>query len=310
MNASKNGRPRRLAAGQSSSMAPIPLRRGGSPQLAQGIPSYAPGQAAYHRAFRCELQRMLGDVFGGRIRAALDIACGDGVYARWLAKRCGAEATIWALDSNFSFLRLARRQSPQRRGAKRVLSIAGDALKLPFEDDTFDAVWCAQSLYSLPNPTAALEEMRRVTREGGVAAVLENDTLHEVVLPWPPELELAVRQAELESFRGEAADPNKFYTGRYLPRAFRAAGFARCTLKAYSISRAGPLDAATRTFLRSYLRRLRRRVAPRLAPRWLALLDDFVASDQARSLFDRPDFAMTCLNYVVSATKQGQRGES
>ena len=44
----------------------------------------------------------------------------------------------------------------------------------------------------------ALRHLVRVTKPGGVVAVLEADTLHHVILPWPIEVELAARAAELE----------------------------------------------------------------------------------------------------------------
>ncbi|HVW39308.1 MAG TPA: class I SAM-dependent methyltransferase, partial [Pirellulales bacterium] len=222
--------------------------------MRERLPDYAASQAAYHRAFGAELRQMLADVFRGRVRAALDIACGDGAYAGWLSQQFGV--AVVGLDSNFSFLRLARRRPVQRRAGRQVLSLAGNALTLPFADESFDAVWCAQSLYSLPDATAVLAEMRRITRPGGTTAVLENDTLHEVILPWPPALELAIRQAEWESFCRETNDPEKFYMGRGLPEAFRSAGFSSCSLKTYAVSRAAPLDADAREYLHGYLARL------------------------------------------------------
>lgn len=208
------------------------------------LPDYAACQAAYHRAFETELRDLLADVFRRPVHAAFDIACGDGAYFVWLSERFGAEAAVVALDSNLSYLHAARRRPSPRRDQPQVMSLAADALKLPFEDDSFDAVWCAQSLYSLPDPSAVLAEMRRVTRPGGTAAVLENDTLHEIILPWPPDLELALRQAEPASFRSETDRPNKYYLDRFLSEALRAAGFADCSLKTFGFSRAGPLDAA------------------------------------------------------------------
>lgn len=278
---------------------------GAPPQetLREHLPDYAASQAAYHRAFRGELREMLADVFRGRVRAALDLACGDGAYAGWLSQRFGAEAVVVGLDTNFSFLRLARHRPVARREGQQVQSLAGNALRLPFADDAFDAVWCAQSLYSLPDSTAVLEEIRRVMRPGGTAAVLENDTLHEVILPWPPDLELAVRQAEWTSFCRETSDPKKFYAGRYLLEAFRLGGFASCTVKTYAISRTAPLDSDAFAFLAIYLLRLRERVTPCLSPRRLKLFDRLLDRGGQDSLIDRTDFSFTCLNYVAAATK-------
>jgi SAM-dependent methyltransferase len=68
--------------------------------------------------------------------------------------------------------------------------------RVPFDDDTFDLVWCAQSLCSLPDPFESVRMLRRVVRPGGTLAVLENDTPHHVLLPWSVEGELAVQEAE------------------------------------------------------------------------------------------------------------------
>lgn len=283
-------------------VSPSTGRRTGA-KLDRRLPDYAACLAAYHRAFEGELREMLADVFRRPVRAALDIACGDGAYSAWLSERFGAQAAIVALDSNLSYLRAARRRPSPRRDAPEVMSLAADGLKLPFEDDSFDAVWCAQSLYSLPEPSAVLAEMRRVTRPGGTAAVLENDTLHEIILPWPPELELALRQAELASFRRETDRPNKYYLGRFLPEAFRVAGFANCALKTFAFSRNGPLDPPSRTFLGNYLLRLLQRAAPYLSRPDLQTLERLVDAGGKDSFFDRREFAFTCLNYVASATK-------
>jgi SAM-dependent methyltransferase len=80
--------------------------------------------------------------------------------------------------------------------------------RLPFTDGSFDAVWCAQSPFSLREPVDAVTRMARAVKPGGLVAVLEDDTLHQVLLPWPVDVELAVRKAEWESFREEADHPD------------------------------------------------------------------------------------------------------
>jgi SAM-dependent methyltransferase len=96
--------------------------------------------------------------------------------------------------------------------------------RLPFPDRSFDLVWCAQSLFSLPDPVVAIGHMSRMLRPGGLVAVLENDTLHQVLLPWPVALELPLRAAELRSFQEESRTSSRYYVGRRLPAALAAAG--------------------------------------------------------------------------------------
>src|ERR1700683_251966 len=55
----------------------------------------------------------------------------------------------------------------------RLIFVAGDALRLPFRDEAFDAVTISFGLRNVASPVAALAEMRRVTRPGGRLVVCE-----------------------------------------------------------------------------------------------------------------------------------------
>ena len=55
----------------------------------------------------------------------------------------------------------------------RLSFVAGDALRLPFRDEAFDAVTISFGLRNVASPVAALAEMRRVTRPGGRLVVCE-----------------------------------------------------------------------------------------------------------------------------------------
>ena len=94
------------------------------------------------------------DVPPGR---ALDLACGAGRNASWLAER---EWDVVAIDGASEAIRLVRERD-QRIDA-RVLDLETDA-PLPFDDDTFDLV---AILYFLYRPLFA--EAKRVLRPGGI----------------------------------------------------------------------------------------------------------------------------------------------
>ena len=88
----------------------------------------------------------------------LDVACGTGIVARCAAAR-GADAT--GVDVNAQMLDVARAADPA------VEWIEADATALPLADDAFDVVLCQQGLQFMPDPAAALAEMRRVLAPGG-----------------------------------------------------------------------------------------------------------------------------------------------
>jgi SAM-dependent methyltransferase len=88
----------------------------------------------------------------------LDVACGTGVVARAAAAR-GAQAI--GADLNEQMLEVARGSAPEIRW------IEADATALPLADDAVDVVLCQQGLQFMPDPAAALAEMRRVLAPGG-----------------------------------------------------------------------------------------------------------------------------------------------
>jgi ubiquinone/menaquinone biosynthesis C-methylase UbiE len=101
------------------------------------------------------------------------MACGDGVYSAWLAERVGDNGRVVGVDIAPAYLELAREHVKSHPRSKVISFQIGDIAGLPFADNEFDLAWCAHSLYSLPDPLAALRELRRVVRPGGAVAILE-----------------------------------------------------------------------------------------------------------------------------------------
>jgi ubiquinone/menaquinone biosynthesis C-methylase UbiE len=99
--------------------------------------------------------------------AVLDIACGTGIVARLAAKRIGRGLVI-GLDLNTGMLAVAR-NAPTEGAA--VIWTEGSALDLPFPADSFDVVFCQQGLQFFPDRRKALDEMCRVLKGGGRAAL-------------------------------------------------------------------------------------------------------------------------------------------
>jgi ubiquinone/menaquinone biosynthesis C-methylase UbiE len=104
----------------------------------------------------------IGDPRG---RRALDLGCGTGRHALWLAGR-GAEVT--AVDFSAGMLEEAARKP----GAERVRFVQHDLhLPLPFEDGEFDLVVSGLVLEHLRDLDPFFAEARRVLRPGGRAVV-------------------------------------------------------------------------------------------------------------------------------------------
>jgi SAM-dependent methyltransferase len=124
----------------------------------------------------------LGDVRGKRV---LDYGCGHGMAAVVLARR-GAVVTACDLSAGYVAEALAR----ARANGVAVAGVQADGQRLPFGDESFDAVWGHAILHHLDVPAAA-RELGRVLRPSGVAVLCEpwggNPLLHFARrwLPYP-----------------------------------------------------------------------------------------------------------------------------
>ncbi|MDX6296510.1 MAG: demethylmenaquinone methyltransferase / 2-methoxy-6-polyprenyl,4-benzoquinol methylase [Nocardioidaceae bacterium] len=94
----------------------------------------------------------------------LDLAAGTGTSSVPLVF---AGATVVPCDFSVGMLRVGKRERP------RLPFVAGDAMRLPFADETFDAVTITFGLRNVADPAAGLIEMLRVTRPGGRLVVCE-----------------------------------------------------------------------------------------------------------------------------------------
>ena len=94
----------------------------------------------------------------------LDIAAGTGSSSRPLVDK-GAEVT--ALDFSQGMIEQGRKQN------KNISFVQGDALKLPFEDNSFEVTTISFGLRNTSNTEIALKEALRVTKDGGRIVVAE-----------------------------------------------------------------------------------------------------------------------------------------
>lgn len=94
----------------------------------------------------------------------LDLAAGTATSSQPFAQ---AGAYVVPCDFSLGMLRVGKQRHPW------MPFTAGDATKLPFKDDTFDAVTISFGLRNVQDTDAALREMFRVTRPGGRVVICE-----------------------------------------------------------------------------------------------------------------------------------------
>lgn len=99
----------------------------------------------------------------------LDVATGTGRLPFFLLQEPDFNGRVVGLDASAGML--ARARDKLAPFGDRAALVRQSAMDLPFADDAFDAVTCLEALEFLPDDVAALREMVRVLRPGGVLLV-------------------------------------------------------------------------------------------------------------------------------------------
>jgi arsenite methyltransferase len=142
----------------------------------------------------------------------LDIGSGPGFLAAEMAAEVGPEGKVVGVDPSDSMLEMGRRRDAP------VEFVAGDAVALPFDDESFDAVASTQVYEYVADMPAALAEARRVLRTGGRLLILDTDW--DSIVWHSSDRDRMLRV--LEKWNDHLADP---YLPRRLPGLLRDAGF-------------------------------------------------------------------------------------
>jgi demethylmenaquinone methyltransferase / 2-methoxy-6-polyprenyl-1,4-benzoquinol methylase len=108
----------------------------------------------------------------------LDVCCGTGEWTFALAEAAGKSGHVTGLDFSENMLKVGR-EKLKKRSLPQVAFVHGNAMELPFGDNTFDVVTIGFGLRNVPDYFQALKEMARVVKPGGRVVCLE--TSHPTV---------------------------------------------------------------------------------------------------------------------------------
>ena len=120
----------------------------------------------WQRAFRTS-----ADIAAGS--RVVDVGCGTAELSLIMADMLGPKSEIVGIDISPKMLDVGRRKVAASPAAGRVELLEGDALALPFPENSFDAAASAWVMRNVADLDRALREMARVVRPGGRVAIME-----------------------------------------------------------------------------------------------------------------------------------------
>lgn len=133
-----------------------------------------------HRIWKDAMMDWLAPRAGQKL---LDVAGGTGdISFRFLGRAGHAHATV--LDLTEPMLVEGRKRAEATQKADQLDWVVGDAMNLPFEDNTFDVYTISFGIRNVTRPQEALNEAYRVLKPGGRLMVLEFSQIPNELMQW------------------------------------------------------------------------------------------------------------------------------
>ncbi|KGX87966.1 demethylmenaquinone methyltransferase [Pontibacillus litoralis] len=122
-----------------------------------------------HKKWRKDVMKRMNVQQGD---TALDVCCGTGDWTIALSNEVGSKGHIVGLDFSQNMLSIGRKKKEDLH-LRNTEFIHGDAMELPFEDNSFDFVTIGFGLRNVTDYLKVLTEMARVVKPGGKVVCLE-----------------------------------------------------------------------------------------------------------------------------------------
>ena len=170
---------------------------------------------------------------------ALDVCCGTADWTIALAEAVGESGEVKGLDFSHNMLKVGEQKITPY---PQIELVQGNAMELPFPDNTFDYVTIGFGLRNVPDYLQVLKEMNRVVKPGGMVVCLETS---QSEIPGYRQLfrfyfkyimpifgKIFAKSYKEYSWLQESA--NDFPGMKKLAAMFEEAGLEKVTYKAYS----------------------------------------------------------------------------
>jgi ubiquinone/menaquinone biosynthesis C-methylase UbiE len=173
---------------------------------------------AYEAAY---LGRPLLQSFDSPHALVLDVATGTGRLPLALLQRPAFKGKVVALDLSRQMLSAAAEKLQHELQSNRLYLMHCPAEKLPFPDNTFDAVTILEALEFMSSPQAVLREIQRVARPGGIILLSNRKGRDAKFMPGKILSEARLEKFLTETIGLEFAEVEKWQQGYSLVWAFK-----------------------------------------------------------------------------------------
>lgn len=204
----------------------------------------------HHKTKEKERCQMVADLYLNPGDVVLDLACGPGLWAPLLAEKVRPNGRVIGVDFSPDLIDYAKRNL-EREPLKDIIEFQeGNLYSIPFEDNAFDVIFFGNTFTYVADSFKALEEAKRVTKEGGRIAVKDFDGATIIFYPIDPYLSQKVLTATARALKENPPEPFfDNYVGRKMHGLFLQAGLKNVSTTTYAIQRFSPLRPEAKSYI-------------------------------------------------------------
>lgn len=175
----------------------------------------------------------------------LDAGCGTGEALHWLWEAVEPAGAVLGVDLAAAHVEAARGQL-----IPPIEVLQADLLEVFLPPESFDFIWCVNTLHHLRDPLRGLRRLATLLRPGGRVALGQSSLLPDMYFAWDSRLERATNDAVREYYRNRyALGDGELAAVRALLGVMRAAPLCNVSVRTIVIERVTPLGAADRAYL-------------------------------------------------------------
>ncbi len=248
----------------------------------------------HHKAkeqYRCQMVEDLKIKDGDRV---LDSASGPGFWSLLFANKVKPSGKVVGLDLSEESIDFAKNQLQHYPDYREIVAyVQGNLSRLPYENRSFDLVFCGNVLSYIPpgHLLEAIAEQKRVVKKGGRLVFKDWDDGTILYHPLPPELRLRVIAATAKAIDNES---QLDYTDNFMAPKVRGvlqqSGLQNVSTRLYPTPIVPPFSEETRYYLVEHTRWLTEKAAPFLSKEELQMWISYFDPKSSQYILDREDF--------------------
>jgi SAM-dependent methyltransferase len=235
-----------------------------------------------------ELRRAIGALRLEPGMRVLDAGCGTGEALLWLHELIEPNGTVVGVDVSAAHLAAARRYL--RPG---VTILQADLVEAPLPPQSFDLIWCVNTIHHLRDPLQGVKRLASLLRPGGRIALGQSSFLPDMYFAWDARLERLTNEAVRSYYRERyGLDETDLAAVRGMLGLLHRAFLRHVSIRTMVIERTAPLGLADRAYLRDAIFRQTwgERLRPYLSPADYAELSALCDPEHPQSALRRADF--------------------